>query len=98
MSTIHLTYSLWHHFLYHRRTGNGNYENLFIYLFISSLLKTDLHFIYKKPINVNTNTTYTSFNKLPNNNDNNESIIIMKLNDNKTIIIMKLIFRQSLLI
>ena len=98
MSTIHLTYSLWHHFLYHRRTGNGNYENLFIYLFISSLLKTDLHFIYKKPINVNTNTTYISFNKLPNNNDNNESTIIMKLNDNKTIIIMKLIFRQSLLI
>ena len=52
---------------------------LFIYLFISllfvisSLFKVDLHLAYKKPINVNNNTTYLSVNKLPSNNDNNKT-------------------------
>ena len=45
---------------------------LFI-LFISSLFKVDLHLTYKKPINVNNNTTYIYVNKLPNNNGNNET-------------------------
>ena len=47
-------------------------NDLFI-LFISSLFKVDLHLPYKKPINVNNNTAYISFNKLPNNIDNNET-------------------------
>ena len=48
-------------------------SNLFIYLFISSLFKVDLHLAYKKPMNVNSNTTYISVNKFPCNNDNNKS-------------------------
>ena len=33
----------------------------------------DLHLTYKNPITVNNNTAYISVNKLPNNNDNNET-------------------------
>ena len=45
---------------------------LFLYLFIYSLFKVDLKLI-KNPINVNNNSAYISVNKLPNNNDNNET-------------------------
>ena len=43
------------------------------FYFISSLIKVDLHLTYKKPINVNNNTAHIFGNKLPNNNDNNET-------------------------
>ena len=46
---------------------------LFVYLFICSLLKIDLHLTYKKPINGNKNTANISVNKLSNNNDNNKT-------------------------
>ena len=46
---------------------------MFIYLFIYSLFKVNLHLAYKKPINVNNNTAYISVNKLPCNNDNNKT-------------------------
>ena len=46
---------------------------MFIYLFIYSLFKVNLHLAYKKPISVNNNTAYISVNKLPCNNDNNKT-------------------------
>ena len=46
-------------------------SNLFIYLFL--LFKVDLHLAYKKPMNVNSNTTYILVNKFPCNNDNNKT-------------------------
>ena len=45
----------------------------FIYLFIYSLFKVDLHLAYKKPKKVNNSTAYISVNKLPSNNDNNKT-------------------------
>ena len=48
-------------------------KEMFICLFISSLFKVGLYLIYKKPINVNNNNVHISVNKLPNNNDNNET-------------------------
>ena len=46
---------------------------LFIYLFIYSLFKVDLHLAYKKPINVNNNTAYIFVYKLPSDNDDNKT-------------------------
>ena len=46
---------------------------LFTYLLYSFLFKVDLPPAYKKLINVNINTAYTSVNKRPSNNDNNKT-------------------------
>ena len=45
----------------------------YLFYFVSSLFKVDLHLAYKKPRNVNNNTAYISVNKLPSNNDNNKT-------------------------
>ena len=56
----------------HKVPNMSGYAWIF-FLIISSLFKVDLHLTYKMPINVNNNITYIYVNKLPYNNDNNET-------------------------
>ena len=48
-------------------------NNIYLFIFISSLFRVDLHLAYRKPMNANNNTAYISTNKLPSNNDSNKT-------------------------
>ena len=48
-------------------------KGFYLFHYISSLFKVDLHLALKKPTNVNKNTAYISVNKLPNNSDSKKT-------------------------